>query len=93
MSMKDIVGKMVVSIGDIDYDCTGEWIPYQPAVMYLRNGDPGYPEEGGYYENLTVMLDGVDVTDTLSDKDMDAIQLDMDENPPEEPTWEDYKDD
>ncbi len=26
--------------------------PYVPAVMYLRNGDPGYPAEGGYCEDL-----------------------------------------
>lgn len=28
---------------------------YHPAVMYLRNGDPGYPEEGGEVEGLTVV--------------------------------------
>ncbi len=27
---------------------------YHPAVMYLRNGDPGYPEEGGEVEDLIV---------------------------------------
>ncbi len=27
---------------------------YYPAVMYLRNGDPGYPAEGGEIEDLTV---------------------------------------
>ena len=27
---------------------------YYPAVMYLRNGDPGYPAEGGEVEDLTV---------------------------------------
>jgi len=74
---------MVVSIGDLDYDCTGEWVPYQPAVMYKRNGDPGDPAEGGYYEDVTVMLDGVDVTDKLSDDDMESIQSEMDDNPPD----------
>lgn len=28
---------------------------YHPAVMYLRNGDPGYPAEGGEVEDLTVI--------------------------------------
>ncbi len=28
---------------------------YYPAVMYLRNGDPGYPSEGGEVEDLEVV--------------------------------------
>ncbi len=28
---------------------------YYPAVMYLNNGDPGYPAEGGEVEDLTVI--------------------------------------
>ncbi len=28
---------------------------YYPAVMYLRNGDPGYPAEGGEVEDLEVI--------------------------------------
>ncbi len=27
---------------------------YYPAVMYMRNGDPGYPAEGGEVEDVTV---------------------------------------
>lgn len=30
---------------DILVNCTGEYDEGRPAVMYLRNGDPGYPEE------------------------------------------------
>ena len=29
---------------------------YFPAVMYLRDGDPGYPAEGGEVEDLEVLL-------------------------------------
>lgn len=35
---------ITVDLSNIDYTAT----PYHPAVMYLRNGDPGYPEEGGF---------------------------------------------
>ncbi len=28
---------------------------YYPAVMYLSNGDPGYPAEGGEVEDLEVV--------------------------------------
>jgi hypothetical protein len=27
---------------------------YYPAVMYLRNGDPGYPAEGGEIEDIRI---------------------------------------
>ncbi len=27
---------------------------YHPAVMYLANGDPGHPEEGGTVDDMTV---------------------------------------
>lgn len=40
---------------------------YFPAVMYLSNGDPGYPEEGGEVEVTSAIrqdtLEGVDLTD------------------------------
>lgn len=29
---------------------------YYPAVHYLRNGDPGYPAEGGEVEDMVVTL-------------------------------------
>ncbi len=33
---------------------------YYPAVMYLRNGDPGHPSEGGEVEDLEVFApDGI----------------------------------
>lgn len=35
---------------------TGVITAYYPAVMYLRNGDPGYPAEGGEIEDLKIFL-------------------------------------
>ena len=60
---------------ELDVEVSGTPIPYSPAVMYLSNGDPGYPEEGGYAEDVAVFLvrkdkDGkehrLDITDFLS---------------------------
>ena len=34
----------------------GHVTPYSPAVMYLSNGDPGYPEDGGEIEDLEIFL-------------------------------------
>lgn len=36
-------------------DVTAHVSDYYPAVMYLRNGDPGYPAEGGEVEDLEVI--------------------------------------
>jgi len=49
----------------VEYDST----PYVPAVYYLSNGDPGYPEEGGDFEITMVLEDGNDITDSFDDND------------------------
>ncbi len=36
-------------------DVSASITDYYPAVMYLNNGDPGYPAEGGEVEDLTVV--------------------------------------
>ena len=60
---------------------------YHPAVMYLRNGDPGYPEEGGELEDFAVLLDGKDITDTLSKEDYDRLSMQFIENWEEPELW------
>lgn len=39
-----------------DLEIKFEATPYRPAVMYLRNGDPGYPAEGGEIEDVEVYM-------------------------------------
>lgn len=45
---------------------------YYPSVMYLSNGDPGYPAEGGEVEDLTVIgpngVEWVDIPPALQAK-------------------------
>jgi hypothetical protein len=53
-------------------------------VMYLSNGDPGYPEEGGELEDFTVKLDGIDITDEITEEDYERLSLDFWENWEEE---------
>jgi hypothetical protein len=47
-----------VSWGERDHTLrlTGSIAPYSPAVPWLRNGDPGYPAEGGEIEDLRIFL-------------------------------------
>lgn len=52
----------------------GSMSPSYPAVMYLPNGDPGYPAEGGEIMDLSISLvhkrkDGVEVEKYLPDED------------------------
>lgn len=53
-------------------DVSANITDYYPAVMYLRNGDPGYPSEGGEVEDLEVVgPDGIawdDIPQALLDK-------------------------
>lgn len=41
---------------------------YHPAVMYLRNGDPGYPAEGGEVEDMEVSLPDGTKLDPIPDE-------------------------
>lgn len=55
---------------EFDYYAT----PYVPARMYLSNGDPGYPEEGGDFEIEAVRVSGVDITELLDNKVFEEIE-------------------
>lgn len=43
-------------LGERDVEVTGIYTPGTPAVMYLRNGDPGYPEEPAEFEGESIKL-------------------------------------
>ena len=45
----------------------------RPGKMYLRNGDPGYPDEPAEVEILNVWLYGRDVLTQLPDKSYDSL--------------------
>lgn len=51
---------------EITVELEGYISKYYPAVMYLKNGDPGYPEEGGELEDFSVWLGDEDITETLT---------------------------
>ena len=47
---------------------------YYPAVYYLKNGDPGYPAEGGELEEIEISNENgtslpQDIVDRLADDD------------------------
>ncbi len=56
----------------------GEISKYYPAVMYLSNGDPGYPAEGGEIENYRIFdkISGAEIYDAegkILDSVMDEV--------------------
>jgi len=59
---------------DHDLEIEFEETPYRPAVMYLSNGDPGYPEEGGDFDIYSIKKNGVELIDRLNSKIIDRIE-------------------
>lgn len=57
------ISKVAVEVNDVEYEVECRVSDYYPAVMYLRNGDPGYPEEGGEIEEITIYQNGNDITE------------------------------
>ena len=65
---------------ELEVKCTGTLNPYHPAVMYLPNGDPGYPEEGGDLVDFTVELFGEDITEKLTPIQLENLKNEFCEN-------------
>ena len=69
-------------LGERDVNFVVIHSPATPDVMYLRNGDPGYPGDPAEVEVLAAKLDGLDITallpedDSLYDRLCDAVEED-----------------
>lgn len=70
-----MTGTTYITFGDDDVEMRIEYeaTPYRPAVWYLSNGDPGYPEEGGDFDIYEVWVNGENIIDSLSAEDFDKI--------------------
>jgi hypothetical protein len=79
----------------IEYNYT----PYDPGRMYMSNGDPGYPPEGGEFELTAVSIDGSDILDLLSEEIQQElidqyIEEGLEQDDPRDPDdFKDYYDD
>ncbi len=58
---------------EIEVDVDGTYHPSDPGKWTLSNGDPGYPPEPAEYEINKVMWGDLDITDILSEEDLDYI--------------------
>jgi len=65
----------------LDFGCLGEhdvevsyaYSPGRPGKMYLRNGDPGYPDEPAELEILSVPLYSLDTLPYLPETTLDLV--------------------
>lgn len=63
---------------ELDVDSDAGCIPFRQGVHTLRNGDPGYPSEGGYCEEISLTVGSkkagnlVDITDWLKPERLEA---------------------
>lgn len=65
---------------------------YHPAVMYLSNGDPGYPEEGGEVEVESAIRQDTGASVELTDSEIESIALEADTDDDGYDPDEDYDD-
>lgn len=69
--MTDI--EVIVEYMDIEFIVRGTYEPLVRGVHTLSNGDPGYPDEGGFIDEIEIYIDEVDVTDVLSSVAFECI--------------------
>lgn len=56
-------------LGEREVEVTYKYSPGTPDVMYLPNGDPGYPGDPAELEILDVTLDGIRILQWVEDND------------------------
>lgn len=66
-------GTTFINYKDVELRIEYETTPYRPAVYYLSNGDPGYPEEGGDFDVYEVLVGDQNIISLLSGADMEEI--------------------
>jgi len=66
---------------DLEIEISGTLVPYRPARMYERNGDPGSPSEGGYCEDVGVFIvrknGKFDITMAFTDNELEKFGIEL----------------
>ena len=66
---------------EVPIEIEAEISDYYPAVFHLRNGEPGYPAEGGEVEEFTTCLpDGTELQDIPSELNERICELAIEEH-------------
>ena len=59
---------------DHDLEIEFETTPFIPGCNYMRNGDPGYPDEGGDFDIYSIKKNGIELINRLNSKIIDRIE-------------------
>jgi len=65
---------MKITYKKIDFEVTGTYVPKVQGKDYLNNGDPGYPSEGAYLDEMDILHEGESVYEVLSEKAVSEIE-------------------
>jgi hypothetical protein len=61
-------GTGTINYWGVDIDIVYQYEPFVPGRIWMDNGDPGYPDEGGEFYIEKAFIGGQDVTELLEDK-------------------------
>lgn len=66
-------GEGTITYDGVEIDIEFQYEPLVPGRMYMSNGDPGYPDEGGEFYIEKAFIGGQDVTDLLGEDKLESI--------------------
>ena len=65
---------------DVEFEVEFSYIPGTPDVLYLPNGDPGYPGDPAELELISVQLWGVELIKSIPEDMQDKFEMYLAEN-------------
>ena len=66
-------GSGTITYQDVEIDIEFYYEPLVRGRMYMDNGDPGYPDEGGEFYISKAFIGEQDVTDLLGEDKLEEI--------------------
>jgi hypothetical protein len=72
--MEEMEKTVVTYWGELDITVTGDYRAGVKGRLYLKNGDPGYPDEPEEFEITKIEHLGKDITDQVPIEDYDGIE-------------------
>ena len=66
-------GEGTIKHDGVEIDIQYYYEPFTSGRMYMDNGDPGYPDEGGEFYIEQAWIGGQDVTELLGENKLEEI--------------------
>lgn len=80
----------IITKDDVEFEVEFSYRPGTPDVLYMPNGDHGYPGDPPELEIIKLTLWGVNLIEVIPDDELNKIELYLEENI-EEYIDDDYK--